>query len=147
MSDQGWQAPTGGPPPPPPPPPAWGNPPYPPPPGYGPPPPPYGGWAGQPSPYYYAQAPQNDGMAVASLVLGILSIVGVVFCFTGLVLGPIAIVLGSMSRKRINESRGQLTGAGMASAGLITGIIGTAIGVLILALFIVGASSAHFNNY
>src|SRR5579864_7882169 len=62
--------------------------------------------------------PQTDGKAMASLILGILSIL----CF-GLLTGLPAIILGHISRGNIEQSRGRLIGAGMALAGLILGYV------------------------
>jgi hypothetical protein len=87
-------------------------------------------WAPQPygSPGYgapYAGGPKNEGMAVGALVCGILSaLCGVIGCF-GLILGPVAIVLAVVSRRRIRESGGLTKGEGLALAGLVLGIIGT----------------------
>ncbi len=64
-------------------------------------------------------APRNDGMATASLILGIL---GVICCG---ILAPVAAILGFMSRNRIAASGGALGGGGLAMAGMILGIIGT----------------------
>ncbi len=69
----------------------------------------------------YAAAPaksQTNGLAVGALVLGILSF----FC-VGILLGPIAVVLGFLGRKKANEEMGG-NGAGMALAGIITGVLG-----------------------
>lgn len=74
---------------------------------------------------------QPYGYGIASLVLGILSIV---IPYLGLILGIIAIVLAGKQRKIHRE--------GLSLAGLITGIIGTAIwGFLILVIIIAIASS------
>ncbi len=64
-------------------------------------------------------------MAIASLVLGIVSLV---FAFTGplsiigAIVGIIGIVLGALSRKKLKKA-GQPTG--MATGGLVMSIIGT----------------------
>ena len=60
-----------------------------------------------------------NGMAIASLVLGIISIVlnFVGYSWVGLIMGIVGIVLG-VSAKKNNPS-------GIASAGLIVSIIGT----------------------
>lgn len=96
------------------------------PPGYGP-PPGYG--------YPYAPVPATSTKAVVSLVLGIVSIV---FCYLGVLIGPAAIVLAVIAKREIGEASpgpyvapGQPTptpsGSGMATAGLVTGIVGTVI--------------------
>jgi len=64
-----------------------------------------------------ARVPATSGMAVASFVLGICSFL--CWIFTGL---P-AVILGILALNRINNSRGQLTGSGLAIAGIATGAI------------------------
>jgi len=63
---------------------------------------------------------REDGLATASLVTGIASLV----C-CGLVTGIPAIVMGLVSRNRIARSSGALGGRGMAMAGVILGVAGS----------------------
>lgn len=87
--------------------------PPPPPPQYGAPVPPPGG------------APAGtSGMAIASLVLGI---VGILSCGC-LVFSILAIVFGRIANRDIVA--GTKSGAGLAKAGFILGIIGVALGVV-----------------
>lgn len=58
----------------------------------------------------------NSGMHIASLVLGIISIVTALFWYIALPTGVLAIIFGAKSAKR--------TGSKIGKAGLITGIIG-----------------------
>ncbi|CQR46411.1 hypothetical protein BN1058_00671 [Paraliobacillus sp. PM-2] len=88
---------------------------------------------------HFNSTPQASGKAIASLVLGILSII---IPWIGFVLGIIAIVLANKAFKEIAHY--QLGGRGMAVAGLTTGIVGTAIYGLMLLLFIIGI--ATFNG-
>jgi hypothetical protein len=62
--------------------------------------------------------PRTSGLAVASLVLGILWLCGV-----GSLL---ATIFGGVALSQISRSNGALTGKGMAVAGLVLGIIGLA---------------------
>lgn len=78
-----------------------------PPPAYGPPP--------MPAP------PQSCGLATASLVCGIVSMV-----MCGPLTGIPAVICGHKAKRRIAESRGQLTGEGLALAGLIMGYLSLA---------------------
>jgi Domain of unknown function (DUF4190) len=59
---------------------------------------------------------RNSGKAIGSLICGLLA-----FIFPAAVA---AIILGHISRSEIRNSGGQLTGSGMALAGLIFGYIG-----------------------
>lgn len=96
---------------------------------YTPPPPP----PGQPGPggYGYQAVPQTNQKALWSMIVGLVSLV-----FCGIVLGIVAIVLGSSARKEIAASGGMQTGEGMAKAGVILGAIGivVTIGVVVFVL-------------
>jgi hypothetical protein len=68
-------------------------------------------------------AQRTDGLAVASLVIGIISIVCSLGCL-GIVLGPTAAIMGFISRQRIATSGGMLGGGTLAIVGLVLGIVG-----------------------
>src|SRR4029077_14293116 len=63
---------------------------------------------------------RNDGLATASLVTGITS---VVCC--GPVTGIPAVIMGLLSRNRISWSAGALGGKGRALAGVVLGVVGS----------------------
>jgi hypothetical protein len=67
-----------------------------------------------------ARVSKTSAAAIWSLVLGILSLL----CFT-LFTGIPAIICGHIARSNVKNSRGALSGEGMALAGLILGYIGT----------------------
>jgi len=73
--------------------------------------------------------PRNSGLAIWSLVLGILSLT----CFYLFSAIP-AVICGHMAYSRINRSGGTLTGSGLALAGLITGYMGIALSVIMIPL-------------
>jgi uncharacterized protein DUF4190 len=77
--------------------------------------PPYG----QPS---YGQPSPSSGMAIGSLITGILSIPACCAWFISIPLGLCAVILGFLAKGKI--ARGQATGSGLATAGIITGGIG-----------------------
>ena len=83
-------------------------------------PPPAPGYA--PAAYGYA-AQRTDGLAVASLVIGIISIVCSIGCL-GIILGPTAAIMGFISRQRIATSGGAVGGGTLAIVGLVLGILG-----------------------
>lgn len=80
------------------------------------------GWAplaGIPAVYSAPPVPaQTSGLAIASLVLGILSF------FTIGLTGIPAVICGHIARSKIKRSGGARTGSGLALAGLICGYIG-----------------------
>src|SRR5260370_11873730 len=131
---------------PPPPPPMQ---PPPPPPGMQPPgpPPPF-----QPQPYPMVPGGMpgmRDAGATAALVCGIVSGALTAFgcCTYGLVelaalpLGIVAVVLGFRAPSRIAQSQGTLGGSGQALAGIITGFVGIALGVIIGLLLVIGITA------
>jgi len=118
------------------------NPYQPPPPNVPPPPPPYGtpppnvpppppGYPQGYPPPAYAYKPPTCGLAIASMVVGI---VGVWTMFLCVILGPIALVLASKATKVIRT--GHQSGEGFATAGKITGIIATILGAVVIIFYI-----------
>ena len=73
--------------------------------------------------------PKNCGLAIWSLVLGILSLT----CFWLIAAIP-AVICGHMAYSRIRRSAGALTGEGLALGGLITSYIGVAMSILMIPL-------------
>ena len=86
-----------------------------------------------PPPPLRMQAVQTSGMAVASLVMGILG--WTVLPLLGSIL---AIVFGYSARSQIRQRPGELEGEGMAMAGLVLGWLMVGISVLLLCLGGVG---------
>jgi len=88
-----------------------------------------------------AGAPQGNGMATASLILGICSIVLFWLSFIGIVCGVLAIIFAVVAKNKI-KANPNTAGAGSAKAGLVTGIIGIAIWlvmVIVVAVFLTSA--------
>ena len=90
-------------------------------------------------------APRNDGLAVASLVIGILALTCSVACL-GIVLGPTAAIMGFISRQRITSSGGALGGGTLALIGLILGVVGFVASVGWFFLIIGGTISSLTNG-
>jgi hypothetical protein len=81
-------------------------------------------------PVQYHQHVKNNGLAVASLVLGLVGI----FTFALLAIPPIlAVIFGLVGRNQIRKSGGRQSGEGMALAGIILGAIETVVFVILLA--------------
>jgi len=79
-----------------------------------------------------AGPPETCGYATASLVLGIVS-----FVCGGLVTAILAIVFGKSAQRKIEESRGALTGEGLAKAGIILGWVNIAVVLVFTTLWII----------
>jgi hypothetical protein len=73
---------------------------------------------------------QQTGGAVAALVLGIVSVILCPLC------GPVAWSLGRTAERQVDAAGGRLGGRGLATAGKVLGIIGTAL-LVVLILFVV----------
>lgn len=96
-------------------------------------------------------APINSGMAIASLVLGILCILLFFTHIFAVIMAILAVIFGHVSRGNIRRSNGQITGGGMALTGLILGYVGMliiAVIVAIVALFFskVADEASGFEN-
>jgi Domain of unknown function (DUF4190)/Septum formation len=84
------------------------------------------------------QGPKRAGLAVASMVLGI---VGIFACFF-FVPALLAFIFGLIAAGKIKKSEGMVTGKGMARAGWILGLVGMLTGVG----FYVAAATGKFDN-
>ena len=110
------------PPPPPPPPPAGG------------PPPPAAAAGG-------AAAGQQNGMGIAALVLGLAGIL----CCQSVIVPILAIIFGVIGRKK--AAQGLASNGGMATAGLVLGIITLIVGVVVWILAIANGNwTWYYNN-
>jgi hypothetical protein len=82
-----------------------------------------------PAPSY--QQAKTEGLAVASLVLGLAG-----FFVCPLICSIIAVIVGYQARRKLQEDP-TLEGEGLAKAGIILGWVGTAIGVIVIAGIII----------
>lgn len=101
-------------------------------------------------PYVLPQS-KTSGKAIASLVLGIISLITlplggviIVLGIIGFFSGIVAIVFASLSFKEIK--RVQVRGRGMAIAGLVCGIVATALNVLAFVISFVISFTSAMNN-
>lgn len=83
--------------------------------------------------------PRTNGLAIASMVLGIVWLYGI-----GAVL---ALIFGYQAKKQIDGSGGRETGRGMAVAGIVLGWVGVAGIVLLIVLFAVSFNSSSSFEY
>lgn len=108
--------------------------------GYGSVPPP-GGFTPA-APFGTATGSGSNGLAVAALVVGIISLIGI-FCFGvgGILFGLVAVVLGVLGMKKANAQPGAPQ-KGLAIGGIVTGALGLLIGIAFLLFFVVIGSTA-----
>ena len=109
----------------------------------------YGAPAGQAYPPAYGQGsgpaygqydqPKRNGLGIAALVLGILSLLSAVFVVPGLLLGLTAVILGFLGRSRARK--GTASNGGVALAGLLTGAAAVVLSAIVGTLIAVGAIS------
>jgi hypothetical protein len=90
-------------------------------------------------------APKTSGLAITSLVTGVLSLVACPL------FGIVGLITGFMAKRKIAESNGAETGEGLATGGIITSIIGVlligGIFAAILAVTFLGeAASSKFTS-
>ncbi len=80
----------------------------------------------------------TSGKAVAAMVLGICSIVGCMFYgIPSLICGPLAIIFAIQAKKQISQGEAGSSSLGMATAGLVCGIIGLSMVILIVGIAVV----------
>lgn len=80
----------------------------------------------------YVQYQRTNGLAIASLVTGIVSIF---FCWLGLILSVLAITLGFVGLNQIKNDTTQ-KGKGLAIAGIICGAIALLLEILLILMWI-----------
>jgi hypothetical protein len=84
-----------------------------------------------PPPLGVVPQPKTSGLAIWSLVLGILSLT----CFSILTAIP-GVICGHKALSQIKRSAGALTGQGLAIAGLVTGYLGVAWAVVFIPMML-----------
>ncbi len=98
----------------------------------------------QNTPGYTPTPAPNSNMALISLIAGILGLT-----FVPTIGSIVALITGFMARKEINESGGMVGGSGMATAGIVLGIIGLVLsccGILFVVLIFMGAFGAIWTS-
>ena len=84
----------------------------------------------------YSAPPVQHPQATLALILGILGLAACPF------VGIAALVIGNKARKQIDAAPGQFAGRGMATAGLVMGIVSVALIVLMVLLIVLGMAGA-----
>jgi|WetSurMetagenome_2_1015567.scaffolds.fasta_scaffold53069_3 hypothetical protein len=99
----------------------------------GPPRPPVGRpMPGRPPVRYAGAARGNAPGAMASIICGILAVLTFATVLGGIALGAVALFTGLSARNEISRNPGRYTGEGMATAGIIMGLVGAGLAVLAL---------------
>jgi len=75
-------------------------------------------------------APKTSGLAIASLILGIVGLLGLACYGVGIIPSAAALITGLIARRRIRENPTAYQGAGLALAGTILGGIPVALSAL-----------------
>jgi hypothetical protein len=90
--------------------------------------------------YGYAAPPSNNSMALVSLISGIAG-----WVLVPVIGGIVAIITGHMAKKQIAQT-GE-GGSGMATAGLVLGYVGVALGIIGVIAFVVFIAAAANSGY
>lgn len=84
----------------------------------------------------YAQNPPHNsagsGMAITALVLGVLALLSSWTVIGGILLGLAAVIVGLLALSRIKQ--GRAGGKAMAIIGIVTGVLGLAVSVGLIAI-------------
>ncbi len=97
-------------------------------------------YPGYPPGYYPPVAPTN-GLAIASMVCGIL---GIISCYFGGFMGLPAVICGHLAISSIRKAPFEMGGRGMAIAGLVMGYLAILFSLCALVFFLFFFSQARF---
>lgn len=86
------------------------------------------------------EAQPKHGYAVASLVLGICSIVFSCCTYVGIIVGIVGLVLAILARKAGNEES-------ICKAGLICSIVGLSLSIILLIVSLIAAGSPAYQQF
>jgi len=96
-------------------------------------------------PYGYGPVLPDHPSAQTAFVLGLVSLVGGFFCWLPILVGPFAWVVGARAKREIDANPGTYGGRDKANAGMIMGIVATALlalGLLAVAAVVVAIVAA-----
>ena len=83
----------------------------------------------------------SKGMAIASMVCGICSLVFLFVPFLNLILAIVAVALGHVQLSNIKKFPEEYDGRGMGIAGLATGYVAIGLLVITLIMFMLGSAA------
>jgi len=87
----------------------------------------------------------TSGMAVASLVMGVLSFVLNFFC-VGVITSLLAIALGALALSEMKRNP-NVEGRGLAMAGLILGAVALLVGIIVVVLQVTGKMASYLFHF
>jgi Domain of unknown function (DUF4190)/GYF domain 2 len=90
-----------------------------------------------------ARPPKTNGLAIAGMILGILSLMPL--CFVNILMAIIGMVLSCLALSQIKKSGGQETGRGLAITGIVTSVIGLFVFLVVVLFFMAAAVGGHSN--
>jgi hypothetical protein len=76
----------------------------------------------------------RNGLGVAALIVGVCALIGSFSIAGGIVLGIVAVILGFVGRGRVR--RGEATNGGVATAGIVLGVLGIIAGLIFVAIWV-----------
>jgi hypothetical protein len=88
----------------------------------------------------YAVAPRNNGLGIASMVLGFVAVIPCFWVFQ--IPGVLAIIFSVIALSQIKNNPAKFTGRGMAVTGLVLGVVSIA-----FVVFWVLVGDLHFTYY
>jgi hypothetical protein len=92
-------------------------------------------------------SPKNNGMAITSLVFGLLSFFLGWLCCLGPLFSLLGVIFGFVGISQINKNPNVQTGKGMAISGIILSVIGLVVSVIIILIFgLLGALGDALNK-
>jgi hypothetical protein len=97
--------------------------------------PPVPAWRPPPPPPIRPAATQKQGLAVASLIVGIVTVTVGWCCYFGVITGPVAIALGAIQLVQIKNKPNEYTGKPLAIVGVVTGAVYFAVLALIIVIY------------
>ena len=98
------------------------------------------GAAGNPAYGNGTGAPQQNGMAIAALIVGIISLLGILFLPIAFLGGIIAIVLGALGLRKAKTLEPGAQRRGMSIAGIVMGAVALLLSIAMLVFVGVGFS-------
>lgn len=93
--------------------------------------------AAERTPHPVAEQKLSSGLAIASLVCGILGILTGIFIYSGVSLGLAGIVLGIVALVKVKN--GTASGKGLAIGGIVTGVLSFVVAAVTISVLVLNA--------